>query len=72
MSTLGHGCRQEFFQGGAEGDFPKSFPGRAKSDEICFLPLKIEKTTFFANNFKIKGRAKPPLPPPSDAHALGT
>jgi len=32
--------------GGAVGDFPKIFPGGAKSGEICFSPLEIEKTTF--------------------------
>jgi len=36
----------------------------AKIGEICFLPLEIEKTTFFANNFKIQEG----LTPPSDAH----
>jgi len=40
--------------------------GGAKSGEICFLPLEIEKTTFFANNFKIHGGTgpMPPLPKP--------
>ena len=41
--------------------------GGAKSGEIWFLPLEIENTTFFANNFKIQG-ANAPLPSPSDAH----
>jgi len=47
-------------------DFPKIFPGGAKSGEILFLPLEIEKTTFFANNFKIQGGLDPlsPLPTP--------
>jgi len=39
------------------------FPGGAKSGEICFLALEIEKETFFANNFKIQGEGKVPLPP---------
>ena len=50
--------------GGAVGDFLKLFQGGSKSGEIWFLPLEIEKTTFFANNFKIQGG----LAPPSDAH----
>ena len=33
--------------------------GGAKCGEICFLPLEIEETTFFANNFKIKGALPP-------------
>jgi len=57
--TLVHGRREDFFQGGA------------KSGEICFLPLEIEKTTFFDNNFKIQEGPKappalPPLPTPMD------
>ena len=38
--------------------------GGAKSGEIWFLPLEIEKMTFFANNFKIHGEPCPPLPTP--------
>ena len=50
-----HGRRKDFFQGvGPRG-------------EICFLSLEIEKTMFFANNFKIQGGPRPPCPP-SDAH----
>jgi len=61
----GHGRRKEFFQGGGQqGIFPKVFPWGAKSGEIWFLPLEIEKTTLFANNFKIQGRPMPPLPTP--------
>jgi len=41
-----HG-RRKFFQGGAVGDFPKIYSREAKSGEICFLPLEIEKITFF-------------------------
>ena len=62
-----HGRRKDFFQGGPVGDFPKIFSRGAKSGEIWFLPLEIEKTTFFANNFKIRGgqgRPRPPLPTP--------
>ena len=48
-----------FFPRGISRGFSQNFfQGRAKSGEICFLPLEIEKTTFeiekttfFANNF---------------------
>jgi len=60
-----HGRRKDFFQGEPVGDFPKIFPGGAKSGEIWFLLLEIEKTTFFANNFKIQGGQGPPAPPPT-------
>jgi len=63
--TRDHGRRKDFFQGGQYGIFPKFFPGVTKSGEIWFLPFEIEKTTFFANNFKIQGGQSPP----SDAHA---
>jgi len=43
-----------FSKGGALGIFPKFFQG-AKSGEICFFPLKIKKTTFFVEIFKIQG-----------------
>jgi len=36
-----------FFPGGSVGEFPKIFSRGARSGEICFLPLEIEKTTFF-------------------------
>ena len=55
------GVGRIFSRGGAVEDFPKILPGGAKSGEIWFLPLEIEKTTFFANNFKIQGGGKPPL-----------
>jgi len=58
-----------FFPRGALGDFFLLFPGGAKSSEIWFFPLKTEKTTFFAENFKIQGDQGPPWPPPSDARA---
>jgi len=45
-----HGRRKDFFQGRATRGF---FPGGAKSGEICFLPLEIEKTTRFSEIFKI-------------------
>jgi len=45
-------------RGGQLGIFPKFFQG-AKSGELWFLPLEIEKTTFFANNFKIQGSLGP-------------
>jgi len=56
-----HSRRKDFFQGGPVRDFPKIFSRGAKIGEIWFLPLEIEKTIFFANNFKIQGR---PCPPP--------
>ena len=37
-----------FFPGGGSKEFsPNFFQGGAKSGEICFLPLEVEKTTFF-------------------------
>jgi len=48
-----HGRRREFFQGGGhKWIFPKVFLREAKSGEICFLPLEIKKTAFFAEIFK--------------------
>jgi len=41
------------------------FPGGAKSGEIWFIPLEIEKTTFFANNFNIQWGLCPPCPLPT-------
>ena len=52
-----------FFPGGHQGIFPKFFQGDVKSGEICFFPLEIKKTIFFAEISKIHG-ALPPLPPP--------
>jgi len=43
-----HGRRKEVFQGGPLVDFSKRFSTGAKSCEICFLPLEIKKTAFFA------------------------
>jgi len=64
-----HGRRKDFFQGGAVGDFPKIFPrGGPKVVKFVFYPSKLQKQPFFVNNFKIRG-ARPPLPPPSDAHS---
>ena len=34
--------------GGSRGFSQNFFPGGAESGEICFLPLEIEKTTFFS------------------------
>jgi len=45
-SKVHHERRKDFFQGGQKGVFPKFFQG-GQSGEICFLPLEIEKTTFF-------------------------
>ena len=61
VSTMGVGWI--FSRGGPVGDFPKIFSRGVKRGEIWFLPLEIEKTTFFANNFKIQG-ARPLLDPP--------
>ena len=47
----------KIFQG-ALVDSSKSFVGGPKSGEICFLPLKMKKTAFFAEMFKFL--------PPSD------
>jgi len=43
-----HGRRKDFFQGGASKGFSQNFfQGGPKSGKIWFLPLEIEKTTFF-------------------------
>jgi len=55
-----------------EGLFPRGasrgffFLGGAKSSEICFFPLTIKKTTFFAEIFNILWGLAPPtsLPTP--------
>jgi len=53
-----------FFPGGGPvGDFPKICSRGAKNGEIWFLPLEIEKTTFFAKNVKIHEGLAPPVPP---------
>jgi len=45
---VSHGRRKDFFQGGGSRGFSQNFfQGEAKSGEICFLPLEIEKVTFF-------------------------
>jgi len=46
------GVGRIFSMEGPLGDFSKIFQG-GKSGEIWFLPLEIEKTTFFADIFKI-------------------
>jgi len=48
--------------GGALWDFTKLFLWEGKCGQICFFPLEIKKTTFFAENFKIKWGVPPPLP----------
>jgi len=60
-----HGRRKDFSRGRPVGDFPKILSGGAKRGEIWFLPLESEKTTFFANNFKIQGGQGPPAPLPT-------
>ena len=54
-----------FSRGGTVGDFHKIFSRGAKSGEIRFLPLEIEKTSFFANNLKIQGGRRLPAPLPT-------
>ena len=41
------------FSRGSLVDFSKSFSTGAKSGEICFFPLEIKKTAFFAEIFKL-------------------
>ena len=53
--------------GGAAGDFPKFFSRGGQNGEIWFLPLKIEKQPFFANNLKILGGLCPPFRRPCPA-----
>jgi len=57
------GVGRIFSGGGQKGIFPKVFPGGAKSDEICFLLLEIERTTFFCLEFQNPEGTSPPLPP---------
>ena len=47
-----HGRRKDVFQGRHQWIFPNVFLGRAKSGEICFLPLETKKTVIFAEIFK--------------------
>jgi len=49
-----------FSRGGSRG-FSQNFSRGDKSCEIWFLPLKIEETTFFANNFKIPSPLRTPV-----------
>jgi len=46
------GVRRNYSLGGHQWIFPKVFLQGAKRGEICFLPLKIKKTVFFADIFK--------------------
>ena len=50
-------------RGGCRGYSQNFFSGGAKSSEIWFLLLEIEKNNFFANDFEIQGGQGPPLPP---------
>jgi len=63
-SKVHHERRKDFFQGGAEGDFPKIFFKGAKAVKFVFYPWKFKKQPFFANNFKFQGRPCPPFPTP--------
>ena len=42
---------ERYFPGGPLVDFFRSFPRKAKSGEICFLPHENKKTAFFAEIF---------------------
>ena len=48
-------------EGGAVEDFPKILSRGGQKWWNLFFTLEIEKTTFFANNFKIQG-VQTPLP----------
>jgi len=61
------GVGKIFSREGPLGDFPKLFQGGTQNGEICFFPLKTNKTTFFARNFEFHGGRDPPAFP-SDAH----
>jgi len=50
-----------FSEGRHSGNFPKFFQWWAKSGEISCFPLKTKKTTFFVENFKIRGAKAPML-----------
>jgi len=69
LRFFNHGRRKDFSRG-AVGDFLKLVSRGAKSGEICFLPLEIEKTTFFAHNFKIQGAKAPPSPLPTPMSSI--
>jgi len=63
--TYSHGCRKDFFQGGALGYFSKIFRRGAGEKWInLFFPLETKKTTFFAEFFKIRVGQCPPCPSP--------
>jgi len=62
---------EEFFPGWVDyGIFQNFFNGGVKSGEICFFPLEIKKTTFFAEIFKIWGGGQGPFPTPMLATTL--
>jgi len=65
------GVGRILFRGEAVGDFPKNFSRGAKSGEICFLPVKDEKTIFFCPNFQNPKGSEAPPNPPSEAHGHG-
>jgi len=58
------GVGRIFSRVGPLGNFFQNFSRGAKSGDIWFLRLEIEKATFFAETFKIQGG----LAPTSDAH----
>jgi len=55
------GVGKIFSSGGSRG-FSQNFSRGDKSYAIWFLPLEIEETNFFANNFKIQEGPSPPPP----------
>ena len=65
------GVGRIFSRGSPVGDFPKIFSrGWPKVVLFGFYPSKMKKQPFFANNFKIQGRARPFPGPPSNAHGV--
>jgi len=62
-TLTGMGVGRIFSRRGALSYFSEIFPGGAKSGEICFFPLEIEKTAAFCWNFQSPGGALPPLAP---------
>jgi len=65
------GRRKNFLLGVASRGFSQIFfQVGAKSGEICFLPLEMEKTTLFCYLFQNPGGTKAPLPTPMSEYDL--
>jgi len=62
-----HGRRNDFFQGGHEGIFPKFSLGRPKVVKFVFSYWKLRKQPVLLRFSKSRG-AKAPCSPISDAH----